>query len=254
MKIVAAKTVPLDRLAELFTASYAGYFVPLAADAQTLAGMVESFDIDLEKSRIALDDEAPVGLALLGVRGDVGWIGGMGVVESARRRGVGRRLMEGVLADAPPVVTLEVIEQNEAAIRLYEQLGFERRRVLEVWALTADPPPVEAREAEPRPLGQRDLPWQRQDPSLPDDYRRIEVDGGAAVIRTQERQVTVLQLAAADEDAAAELIAAARGRGDRLRYLNVPEGDPAGAALARLGGRLELRQFEMSLERAAATS
>ena len=31
--------------------------------------------------------------------------------------------MEAVLADAPSVVGLEVIEQNEPAIRLYESLG-----------------------------------------------------------------------------------------------------------------------------------
>ena len=36
--------------------------------------------------------------------------------------------MEAVLADAPSVVGLEVIEQNEPAIRLYESLGFERTR------------------------------------------------------------------------------------------------------------------------------
>jgi hypothetical protein len=55
----------------------------------------------------------------------------------------------------------------------------------------------------------------------------------------------VLQLSARDETAAEELVSAARARGESLHYVNVPEGDPASAALESLGGRLDLRQFEM---------
>jgi ribosomal protein S18 acetylase RimI-like enzyme len=249
LNLVRADSLPPESLAALFTASYAGYFVPIHVDAPTFRQMVESWDIDLAKSRVALDGERPIGIALLGIRGDRGWIGGMGVVEAARRRGVGRRLMEAILTEAPELVTLEVVEQNEPAIRLYEQLGFAPRRTLEVWSLTADVAPTAARATEPRPLDQADLPWQRQDASLPRDYERIEVDGGAALIRVVERQATVLQLEARDEVAAAQLLAAARARGDALRYLNVPERDPASAALARLGGRLDLRQLEMRLSR-----
>ena len=40
-----------------------------------------------------------------------------------------------------------------------------------------------------------------------------------------------------------------RARGERLTYVNVPEGDPASIALGALGGTLDLRQFEMELER-----
>jgi ribosomal protein S18 acetylase RimI-like enzyme len=65
-------------------------------------------------------------------------------VPAARRRGVGRALTEAVIAEAPSIVTLEVIEQNERAIRLYERLGFERRRILEVWSLTAEVAPAAA--------------------------------------------------------------------------------------------------------------
>ena len=57
----------------------------------------------------------------------------------------------------------------------------------------------------------------------------------------------MLQLEARDETAAEELLAAARARGDSLQYVNVPEGDPASAALEALGGSLDVRQFEMQL-------
>ena len=57
--------------------------------------------------------------------------------------------------------------------------------------------------------------------------------------------VSVLQLDARDEDAAAQLLAAARARGESLHYVNVPEGDPASAALRTLGGSIDLRQYEL---------
>jgi GNAT superfamily N-acetyltransferase len=240
MNLVPASGYSDEQLAELFTAGYEGYFTPMHVDAPTFRFMVDAWDIDLAKSRVALDDDEAVGIANLGVRGNRGWIGGIGVVPQARRRGVGRLLMEALLAEAPPTVQLEVLEQNEPAIRLYESLGFERTRVLEVWSL-GEAPTVEARAVEAAPLGQAGLPWQRQDASLPAEYLRIEVDGGAMTYRERDGRIGVLQLEARDEDAAARLLS----RGLPLSYVNVPEGDPASAALARLGGKLDLCQLEL---------
>jgi hypothetical protein len=104
--------------------------------------------------------------------------------------------MEAVLADAPPSVSLEVIEQNEPALRLYETLGFARSRILEIWSLSGDVPPATARVVEPRPLEQDDLPWQRDARSLLGEYERLEVDGGAALVRAGGGRVNVLQLGA----------------------------------------------------------
>jgi len=248
VNIVSAGSRSRAELAATFTAGYEGYFLPITVDEPALAFMVDAWDIDLDRSRVALRDGEPIGVTMLGVRGDRGWVGGLGVIAAERRHGVGRALMEAVLADAPPAVGLEVIEQNEPALRLYEDLGFQRTRLLEVWSLTADAPVVDARVVEPRPLGQPDLPWQRADESLPAGYERIEVDGGAAVIRVTGPRVSVLQLDSDGEAPAQELLSAARGRGESLHYVNVPEGDPASAALRALGGSLDLRQVEMALD------
>jgi GNAT superfamily N-acetyltransferase len=236
MTIVPADTLTMAELAEHFTAGYEGYFTPVHVDEATMRYMVEAWDIDLARSRAV----PGIGVCNLAVRDARGWIGGLAVVPAERRNGVGRALMEAVLDVAPPLVTLEVIEQNEAAISLYEALGFERTRVLEVWSLP-EPPLLEARVVEPAPLGGRDLPWQREDASLPADYERYEVDGGAMLVRG----ATVFQLDARDEEAAAALLS----RGRKLQYVNVPEGDVGGAAMRRLGGTLDLRQFEMVLTR-----
>jgi GNAT superfamily N-acetyltransferase len=236
MTIVPADTLTMAELAEHFTAGYEGYFTPVHVDEATMRYMVEAWGIDLARSRAV----PGIGVCNLAVRDARGWIGGLAVVPAERRNGVGRALMEAVLDVAPPLVTLEVIEQNEAAISLYEALGFERTRVLEVWSLP-EPPLLEARVVEPAPLGGRDLPWQREDASLPADYERYEVDGGAMLVRG----ATVFQLDARDEEAAAALLS----RGRKLQYVNVPEGDVGGAAMRRLGGTLDLRQFEMVLPR-----
>jgi GNAT superfamily N-acetyltransferase len=232
VKIVPADTLSFAELAELFTRGYEGYYVPMHLDEETFRTIVERWDIDLARSRVAERE----GVCNLAVRGSRGWIGGLGVVPEARRRGVGRALMEAVLEIAPPTVTLEVLVQNEPAIALYESLGFERVRALEIWSLPA-PPLVDARPAPPEPLGQSGLPWQREDASLPPDYERFEVDGGAILLR----RGNVLQLQADGEDAAVALLA----RGEPLQFVNVPEGDVASRALRRLGGELTLRQLEL---------
>jgi GNAT superfamily N-acetyltransferase len=236
MNLVPADRLTIAELADLFTRGYQNYFTPVSVDEGTMQYMVDTWDIDLSRSRVA----EGIGFCNLAVRGERGWIGGIAVVPEARGRGTGRALMEAVLEVAPPTVLLEVIEQNAPAISLYESLGFERTRVLEVWSLK-DPPLVEARTVAPAPLGQAGLPWQRDDPSLPPDAERVEVAGGAMVFRG----ATIFQLAAQDERAAVALLS----RGRTLSYVNVPEGDVAIGALHRLGGELTLRQYEMRLLR-----
>ena len=235
MNLVPSDQFSDAELARLFTRGYENYFVPVDVDAATMRYMIDTWDIDLAKSRVA----PGAGLANLAIRGERGWIGGIAVVPEQRRNGVGRALMEAVLELAPSTVLLEVIEANEPAIRLYESLGFEKTRVLEVWRVEAPEAPAEG--VAQSTLEQTGLPWQREDASLPADYERVEVDGGAMIFRGG----TVFQLEARDENAAAALLS----RGTVLNYVNVPEGDVACGALARLGGELRLKQFEMVLAR-----
>jgi ribosomal protein S18 acetylase RimI-like enzyme len=235
--LAPASEFDLGTLARIFTAGYEGYVVTMNVDEAALRFMVDAWDIELARSRVALEDGEPVGLAFLAVRGGSAWIGGVGVALASRGRGIGRRLMEAVLTEAPRPVSLEVIEQNVPAKRLYDSLGFEVVRMLEVWSLTEDAPASDARSLDrPRPLGQASLPWQRQDASLPENTEGLETDRGTVLFRISNDRVSIVQLDAADEAAAARLLAAARARGTSLHYVNVPEGDPASAALARLGG------------------
>ena len=128
-------------LAEIFNAGYEGYYTPFTLDEDTFRFMSRIWDDDLDASRVAIVDGEPAGICKLGIRGDRGWIAGIGISTAHRGQGVGEELMRGVLDVARDrglrEVWLEVLVQNEPAIRLYEKLGFEHVRDLEVWTLDA---------------------------------------------------------------------------------------------------------------------
>jgi GNAT superfamily N-acetyltransferase len=257
VELAPASSLPPAQLAALFTAGYEDYYAPVNIDAAALGFVVRTWDLDLDASRVAFRDGRPVGVCMLGVRGDEAWIGGLGVVVDERRAGIGVRLMNAVLGEARHrrvrEVRLEVIVENERAIPLYERLGFERTRGLEVWSLPAGPGAV--RETDPagahayvRDHRAHREPWQRDDGSLAhlDDLTGLAADGGAAVVRVASGRVSVLQIAG-DARALRELLGAARALGDSAHLLNLPDGHPAGPALTELGGRVDVRQHEMAL-------
>ncbi|MFS0861824.1 GNAT family N-acetyltransferase [Fredinandcohnia sp. 179-A 10B2 NHS] len=83
-------------------------------------------------SVIAYDGTTPVGIILNGVRlingKKVSWNGGTGVAPEYRGKGVGKQLMEAILAiyeeEGVDVATLEAISENKKAITLYEKVGY----------------------------------------------------------------------------------------------------------------------------------
>jgi ribosomal protein S18 acetylase RimI-like enzyme len=258
--LVPADSVDFDALLALFNGAYSDYFVPLQLDRAGLEYTIDVCDIDLAASRVALEDDRPVAFAFLALRGEEGWIGGMGTLPTHRRRGLGEEALTEVLANAgtrgATSVRLEVIEQNEPARRLYEKLGFAHERDLNVWILDSAPPQItNAQPADPaeaqawiKANRREQEPWQRADETLEHmralgrEPEALTVDGrGAALYRGSG----VLQLTAHDDKTAAHLLAAVAAQADGLRYVNVPEGDPANAALTLLKAKLQLRQHEM---------
>ena len=159
--------------------------------------MREAFDLDADVSRIAFRDGEAMGLGNLGIRGEDAWIGGVGVVTTARRTGVGETLMRALHEQARERcirrVWLEVIVENTGAFALYEKLGYRTLRDVEVWSLSAaedgepaarEVPAAEAHEKVRERRTERE-PWQRADASLAhyDDARGVVTDRGAAVYR-----------------------------------------------------------------------
>ena len=252
----ARATSPAERTA-LFNAAYEGYLLPFHIDEQPLAAMDQAFDLDLDASRVAFRDGEPVGLGNLGVRGEDGWIGGVGVVPAARRSGVGEALMRALHDQARERgirrLWLEVIVENTGAFALYEKLGYRTVRDVEVWSLPlsvsertdADDATAEAAHACIRELHAGREPWQRADGTLANyaDAQGLVTDRGAAVYRRRGESIQLLQIGGDAEP----LLRALRTLG-AVSVLNVPEDDPAATALRALGAAAVVRQHEMLLE------
>jgi ribosomal protein S18 acetylase RimI-like enzyme len=253
----------LDRpaLTALFNDAFSDYLVPMRLDEEAFAGHVEINDIDLSASPVAFDGDRPVALALVAIRGDDAWIGGMGTVPSERRRGLGEAVLVAGLDAARErgcrTAWLEVIDRNDPAVRLYERLGFQRERDVIVWSLDGrDDASAPARtptvdDAHEWIAGHRPSrePWQRTDAALAGMRERrplralaVDRDGAIAAAMIHDDTPTVMQIAALDEAAATDLL---RGRG--MRMSNAPAGEPASRALEGLGARMVARQHEMRI-------
>ena len=179
-----------------------------------------------------------------------------------------RRLLAAAGERGCETVWLEVIDSNEAAIRLYYKLGFELVRDLVVWSLPAPGGPVAPHRlvapevAHAWIAGRREArePWQRADESL----AALEImlarrstapglvvgdgDGVTAAVVFDDRPglVTVMQIAALDQAAATDVVLAVTG-GDRpLRLSNAPAVGAVSGALEDLGAAPIIRQHEMA--------
>jgi GNAT superfamily N-acetyltransferase len=258
LELRSARSLEPGERAELFNAAYEGYLLPFHVDETAMAFMDEVFDLDLDASRIAFREAEPVGLGNLGLRGEDAWIGGVGVVASARRSGVGEALMHALHEQGRERgvrrVWLEVIVENTSAFALYEKLGYRTVRDVEVWSLPAaedgdsgsvrEVPPSEAHTGV-RGLRTGREPWQRADETLAHhtDARGLATDTGWAVYRQTSGPVQLVQIAGEPEP----LLRALRALG-QVSILNLPEDDAAAPVLRELGGSVVVRQHEMLLE------
>ncbi len=147
-----------------------------------------------------------------------------------------------------------MLTQNEPAVKLYEKLGYEHVRELEVWSLDQKlvlqehkVPSLPVADA----LGRNDerQPWQRADASVTNlgDAQAVGDDRGALVYRMTAGIAALQQVAAEDDRALHELLGSLPDDTVGLRYLNGPEGDPVNAVLEALGGTQVARQHELML-------
>ncbi len=266
MQLVPAAAVELDALVELFNDAYSDYVVPLRLDRSSLDFTVDVCDIDLAGSRVALADGGePAAFSFLALRGAEGWIGGMGTLPAHRRQGLGEAALRAALDVArdrgADSVRLEVIVENAPARALYEKLGFEDERGLVVWTL--DSPPAASPAADPADPAEAAAwiaanrlgpePWQRADETRERMRGRglefgafaLADDTGAVVYQASGGLPRIACIAARDEAAAVDLLAAVALFGGGFRFLNAPADEAASAACERLGASAEIRQHEM---------
>lgn len=277
-KLIPADAIAPDALAALMDAAYSDYHLPMHVDAAAMRFMIRSFDLDLAESRVAIENDEPVAVALLGLRGERAWIGGMGVVPAARRRGLGDSLMHAVTECARSrgarELWLEVLTQNVRAIPLYERLGFRHVRRLDVVRLVA--PPAAPADVTTSHIALADAlafiakhrrseePWQREDGSVRNwirDGLAIQSTAafagermtGVVLHRVAAGRASILQLVSVpgcENPATLALLAAAfvPEAEHGVRWLNLPQDDPASAVVLGLAPELEASQHDMRLE------
>jgi GNAT superfamily N-acetyltransferase len=248
------------QLTELFTAGYEGYFVPMKIDEAGFDQMADVLDFDLACSRVALDGDTPVGLANLGLRGPRTWLGGIGVTPPARRRGIGeqltRALMDSARERGATQMLLEVITENAPAIALYEKLGFEHVRELEVLSLPeaaggggAEEVPLDVAQALIAARREEPEPWQREDETVAhliarDPAPRALVAGDAAAIYRMSGPAVSLVQAAGGDTGLSGIITELRALGP-VSAVNFPAGGAVSAMMREAGAEVTLRQYEM---------
>ncbi len=274
VSIQPAATLPLATLVPVFNAGYSGYTIPVNLTEDHFQQHVLQNDIDLAASRVVLIGEEPVGICLLGIRENRGWIGGLGVHLDYRRQGLGRQLMQAVIEAGRSCnllnIYLEVIVGNEGARQLYLKLGFmDTRRLL---ILERQPAPIEDSQitiesGTPAELlclqtdfHQEPVAWQQSQASLRQHVSEIPAwrihnanDTLAyAIGHTSDSTLHWLDLGCLPGQAAAlrTLLMQLHQRYPDAtgRIVNIGESEPAVAVLNKLGYQETLSQHEMRLD------
>ena len=164
---------PLDEIAAVVTRGFSGYFVPITVTRSALLQMIRQYGVDLSSSYMICSGYTPIGATLVGRRGTCSRVATMSIMPDYRAKGAGSSILEALIRDArqrgDQSLVLEVIEQNEAALQLYQKFGFTKVRRLVGYAKEAKTSNERAplQEIEMSELAQNvlnhssdDLPWQ----------------------------------------------------------------------------------------------
>ena len=122
-------------LTAAFNLVYTDYVIPMTVDDESAQRHLASNAIVPEQSLLWRDDDGTtIGLSLLGVRGERGWVGGFGITPAWRGRGLSHELIAATVDQARQLgllrLQLEVLVQNQRAIATYAQAGFVLQRDL----------------------------------------------------------------------------------------------------------------------------
>lgn len=173
MDIKPASDYPILDLGQLMNLSFEDYTVPIHMDNSQFLNMLLKDNINLASSRVLLIDDQPAGVALIARRGWTSRLAAMGIVKESRGKKAGTWFMGKLIDEARErndrQMVLEVIEQNEPAVRLYQNCGFDtvRRLISLIHQDAKQDAKSDLQEVDLREMGGLilrhglpDLPWQ----------------------------------------------------------------------------------------------
>lgn len=134
MILLPASEFTIEELTSAYNQTRTDYLIPMPMNPARLHEYILLFDVDLDASVVAVIDQTIVGLGMLGVRSETGWITRLGVLPQGRRKGTGSGILQALLDQAKSKdissVWLEVIHGNEPAHELFRKFGFRETREL----------------------------------------------------------------------------------------------------------------------------
>jgi ribosomal protein S18 acetylase RimI-like enzyme len=131
-----ASNYPVAELVSILNQGFEDYFIWIHFTDPLFLNMLRKDGIDLSASRVLLENQKPCGIALIAPRAvqRVSRLAAMGIAKQTRGKGAGSWFMKELIAEAcergDREMVLEVIEQNEPAVKLYRKYGFESLRRL----------------------------------------------------------------------------------------------------------------------------
>lgn len=134
MELIPAERYSFEQLTDIYNQTRVDYLVPMPMNVAKIKEYVHVYDADLFHSCVAVEDDEILGLGMVGMRQNRGWITRLGVIPNTRRKGTGRGIMEYMIDQLVQMnsysIWLEVIKGNTPAHQLFLRLGFVETREL----------------------------------------------------------------------------------------------------------------------------
>lgn len=187
---------------------FSDYIVPIQLDLPKFHDLLRTSDIDVFLSKVVIRDGKALGITLIARRGWGSRLAAMSIIPEARSQKVGTWLMEQLVEEAivrgDKFMELEVIEQNEPAVKLYQNIGFRKiRRLVGFKCQSPSGAQADILEIDIRQLanlvnlnGYRRLPWQLSGESLATigpPNRAYRLDDSFAVISSPDADQMILR-------------------------------------------------------------
>lgn len=176
-----ASAFSYEELTDAYNHTRVDYIVPMPLNAAKLREYVETYDVDMDASAVAVDGNEILALGMLGAREGRAWITRLGVIRSKRRQRTGWTLVNHLIDQAQHrkarYIIIEVIENNVPALSLFDKRGFKKTRQLLVLRRPPGPPKMDVPQTEIQILGYSDavrlLQERRSIPSWIDEYESL---------------------------------------------------------------------------------
>ncbi|WP_295810646.1 GNAT family N-acetyltransferase [uncultured Nitratireductor sp.] len=140
-EITTAESFSGAELREAMVDAFSDYQIPLTLSQPAFDLMMKQRGLDRRHSRVAIVDGRVAAIWLMSLRDERAYLISSGTRPTFRGRGLAKTLAQNCIAALADIgvrsIQLEVLRDNEKAIRLYQSIGMQLRRRLDCYTVTA---------------------------------------------------------------------------------------------------------------------